>query len=57
MGECKITLKSGREEKTFRGRPYLFEFVIPNFYFHVTAADNILRHNGVETGKTGYLAA
>jgi len=27
----------------------------PNFYFHVTTAYNILRHNGVELGKRDFL--
>jgi uncharacterized protein len=29
--------------------------VLPNFYFHVTTAYDILRHNGVELGKLDYL--
>jgi len=28
---------------------------LPNFYFHVTTAYNILRHNGVEIGKRDYI--
>lgn len=34
---------------------YLFTRQIPNFFFHVTTAYNILRHNGVEIGKADYL--
>lgn len=34
---------------------YLFARQIPNFYFHVTTAYDILRHGGVEIGKTDYL--
>ncbi|MGH8528626.1 MAG: DUF1993 family protein [Nevskiales bacterium] len=30
-------------------------FLLPNFFFHVTAAYAILRHNGVELGKSDYL--
>jgi hypothetical protein len=41
----------------FPARAYLFEFVIPNFYFHATTTYAILRHNGVELGKPDYLAA
>jgi hypothetical protein len=37
------------------GRDYLIQFAIPNFYFHVTTAYNILRHCGVELGKADYL--
>lgn len=51
-----ITLKIGPNELDFPARAYLFEFVIPNFYFHVTTTYAILRHNGVEIGKQDYLA-
>jgi hypothetical protein len=32
-------------------------FILPNVYFHVTTAYNILRHCGVELGKRDYLGA
>jgi hypothetical protein len=38
-----------------KGLPYLTSFVLPNFYFHVTAAYAILRHNGVELGKRDFV--
>ena len=53
--ERTITLKAGPRELTFNGRDYLFNFVIPNFYFHVTTAYAILRHNGLEIGKLDFL--
>ena len=34
---------------------YVCEYSIPNFYFHITTAYSILRHNGVEIGKKNYL--
>jgi len=37
------------------GKVYLQQFVVPNFYFHLTTAYNILRHNGVEVGKRDFL--
>jgi len=40
---------------TFSGRTYLLEFVLPNFFFHVTTAYDILRHKGVRIGKLDYL--
>lgn len=40
---------------TFQGMPYLFGFVLPNFYFHTTTAYDILRHAGVEIGKEDFL--
>lgn len=49
-----ITLKLDRE-RTFSGRDYLLNFVLPNFFFHVTTAYAILRHNGVDIGKMDYL--
>jgi len=43
--------------KTLSGQQFLIEHVIPNFYFHVTTAYAILRHNGVGIGKRSYLGA
>ncbi len=39
----------------FTGQNYLFQFVLPNLYFHSATAYNILRHNGVEVGKMDFL--
>ena len=39
----------------FRGDDYLLNFALPNFYFHVTTAYDILRHSGVPVGKMDYL--
>lgn len=39
----------------FKGLQYLLHFALPNFYFHVTTAYNILRHNGVELGKQDFI--
>ncbi|MGH8720964.1 MAG: DUF1993 domain-containing protein [Burkholderiales bacterium] len=52
-----IVLKLGGREQTFKGLQYLLGFAQPNFYFHVTAAYAILRHNGVELGKRDYIGA
>lgn len=41
--------------KAMVGPQYLSEFALPNFYFHVTIAYAILRHNGVDLGKRDYL--
>ncbi len=53
--ETRKTLNPRREGKYLPGDEYLMEHVIPNFYFHVTTAYAILRHNGVEIGKADYL--
>ena len=39
----------------FKGHDYLVEMAIPNFFFHVTMAYAILRHNGVKLGKMDYI--
>lgn len=51
----EITLKFPGVEMKFAGRDYLLGFVLPNFYFHVTTAYAILRHNGLQIGKMDYL--
>jgi hypothetical protein len=43
------------EGKGLLGEDYLLEYAIPNFYFHVTHAYAILRHNGVDLGKKDYV--
>lgn len=53
--ERAIVLKAHDQEIHFTGRTYLLGFVLPNFYFHLTTAYGILRHNGVEIGKKDYL--
>ena len=57
---------SGAEDKTIdvpfgpqtvqmKGIDYLQRLVVPNYYFHLTAAYTILRHNGLEIGKRDFL--
>jgi hypothetical protein len=53
--ERHIVLKLRDTEVAFSGLQYLSGFVLPNFYFHVVTAYNILRHNGVELGKRDFL--
>jgi hypothetical protein len=53
--ERTITLKLGPREVSFPGRDYIANFVLPNFYFHITTAYNILRASGVNIGKRDYL--
>jgi uncharacterized protein len=50
-----VTWKTRTAEKSMQGQPYLFNHVLPNVFFHVTTAYNILRHNGVELGKQDFL--
>jgi hypothetical protein len=53
--EKTIVLKLRGNDVPFRGMQYLLGFAWPNFYFHVTTAYNILRHNGVEIGKQDFI--
>ena len=50
-----VTLKVGPQDMTFKGQQYLMHFSLPNFFFHVVTAYDILRHNGVEIGKRDFL--
>jgi hypothetical protein len=52
--EKDIHLKLGGREIDFKGMQYLLGQALPNFYFHVTTAYDILRHNGVELAKRDY---
>ncbi|HWW26128.1 MAG TPA: DUF1993 domain-containing protein [Caulobacter sp.] len=50
-----VELKLPGGTLTFTGEDYLFSFALPNFFFHVVTAYDILRHNGVQIGKLDYL--
>jgi uncharacterized protein len=51
----EVTVSPGGRQLTFNGADYLFQFSLPNFYFHVTMAYAILRHAGVELGKRDFI--
>ena len=53
--ERDIALKLGPREVQWKGMQYLLGFALPNFYFHVTTAYGILRHNGVELAKRDFI--
>ncbi|HXZ02829.1 MAG TPA: DUF1993 family protein [Stellaceae bacterium] len=53
--ERVITFKLRGQDATFSGQSYLLAFALPNFFFHVTTAYDILRHNGLDIGKRDYL--
>jgi uncharacterized protein len=50
-----ISLKIAGQPVAFKGQAYLIGFAIPNYYFHLTTAYAILRHNGVDLGKGDFL--
>lgn len=52
----EIVLRPGTpKEKKLSGTAYLFNYGLPQFFFHVTTAYDILRHNGVDLGKRDYM--
>jgi len=53
--ERDVTVKMRSGDKSFKGQPYLLGFALPNFYFHITIAYAILRHNGLDIGKNDFL--
>ncbi len=53
--ERDIVLKFGPLQAHFDSGRYLTEFALPNFFFHITTAYAILRHQGVVIGKLDYL--
>ena len=50
-----VTQAGTPKEKRFAGQSYLLNYGLPHFFFHVTTAYNILRHNGMDVGKTDYI--
>ncbi|NEX60532.1 DUF1993 domain-containing protein [Noviherbaspirillum galbum] len=52
----QITLNPGTpRERSFNGQVYLTQFGLPQFFFHVTTAYALLRHNGLPIGKKDYI--
>lgn len=52
-----IAIPMGGQTLQFKGLPYVLNWTLPNFYFHVTTAYALLRHNGIELGKMDFLGA
>ncbi|MEJ0095851.1 MAG: DUF1993 domain-containing protein [Methylocella sp.] len=53
----RVDFKMRDRPVSLDGRSFVIDFVLPNFYFHVTTAYGLLRHKGLEIGKTDYLGA
>ncbi|MBN8996022.1 MAG: DUF1993 domain-containing protein [Rhizobiales bacterium] len=51
----EVTLMQGGKERVHPGPAYLTGIALPNFFFHVTTAYDILRHVGVEIGKRDFV--
>jgi uncharacterized protein len=50
-----VTMKVGGKDVTMPGADYANSAALPNFYFHMATAYNILRHNGVALGKGDFM--
>ena len=55
LADKVVTLKVAGEDKQAKATDYLLHNVYPNFFFHVTTAYDILRHNGVPVGKRDFV--
>ena len=54
----EVVLRPGTpKEKTLSVQDYALKYGMPQFFFHVTTAYNLLRHNGVEIGKKDFMGA
>jgi hypothetical protein len=53
--ERVVSRKLGGKLMSFKGQAFLLHVALPNFYFHATTAYAILRHNGVELGKSDFI--
>jgi uncharacterized protein len=50
-----VTFPVGKDTRTMKAQAYLLTWVMPNFFFHITTAYAMLRHNGVDLSKRDYL--
>ncbi len=55
--ETQITVPMGGQPRPFKAQNYLYHLAMPNFYFHITTAYNILRELGIEIGKRDFMGA
>ena len=53
--DAQVTLTQGGQQRNFRAQVYLYHLAMPNFYFHITTAYNILRSLGVDIGKRDFM--
>ena len=52
-----VTRPGTPRERTFTGQAYLLTYGLPQFFFHITTAYALLRHNGIAIGKRDYMGA
>jgi hypothetical protein len=53
----EVHFKAGGRDLVLKGEEFLSFYALPQFFFHVTTAYDILRHNGVDLGKRDYMGA
>lgn len=53
----EVHFKAGGRDMVLKGDEFLSFYALPQFFFHLTTAYDILRHNGVELGKRDYMGA
>jgi uncharacterized protein len=53
--EREISFPLGPATGRMKGSDYLYHFLLPNYYFHLTAAYAILRHSGIDIGKRDFI--
>ncbi|WP_284946210.1 DUF1993 domain-containing protein [Acidisoma cladoniae] len=51
----EVKIRGGQGK--MRGDAYVLQVLLPNFYFHLATAHDILRHNGITVGKADYFGA
>jgi hypothetical protein len=53
----EVVIKIAGKETNMSGEQYYCGYFLPNFYFHLATAYNILRHNGLDLGKRDFIGA
>ncbi len=53
----EVHFKAGGRDLVLKGEEFLSFYALPQFFFHLTTAYDILRHNGVDLGKRDYMGA
>jgi hypothetical protein len=53
--DSQISVVMGGQPRPFKAQNYLYHLAMPNFYFHITTAYNILRELGIEIGKRDFM--
>jgi hypothetical protein len=53
--DAELVVQFGGGQRVFTGRTYILGFALPNFFFHITTAYDLLRHSGVPIGKLDFL--